>query len=158
MKIKHPTIVLGIGNEILMDDGIGPKLVDLIQKQNPQKNVDYKKVFLGGLDILDLIRDYQKVIFIDAIKTRNGIPGTVYYFTHEDFKETHHLSNFHDSSFLNTLELGKKLGLSLPEEIHIVAIEIVEDMVFGKSFSPEIAKEINIIYQEVNQLINDILL
>jgi len=140
-----------------MDDGIGPKLIDMIQEQNPQKNVDYKKVFLGGLDILDLIRDYQKVIFIDAIKTRNGIPGTVYYFTHEDFMETHHLSNFHDSSFLNTIKLGKKLGLSLPDEIHIIAIEIVNDMFFGKSFSPEITKEIDTISQKVNQLINDIL-
>jgi hydrogenase maturation protease len=154
---SNQSIILGIGNEILKDDGIGPQLVKDLQQNEPIGNVEYKTAFLGGLDLLDLIRDYRKVILVDAIKTRNGIPGTVSYFTPENFTETLHLSNFHDASFLNTLHLGKQLGIPLPDEIHIIAIEIVEDMVFGNSFSPEIASKIDVIYQEVNQLIKDIL-
>ncbi|MFA8436048.1 MAG: hydrogenase maturation protease [Marinifilaceae bacterium] len=154
---SNQSIILGIGNEILKDDGIGPQLVKDLQQHEPIGNVEYKTAFLGGLDLLDLIRDYRIVILVDAIKTRNGIPGTVSYFTPENFTETLHLSNFHDASFLNTLHLGKQLGIPLPDEIHIIAIEIVEDMVFGNSFSPEIASKMDVIYQEVNQLIKDIL-
>ena len=87
------------------------------------------------------------------MKTVNGIPGTVYYFTPDDFKETLHLSNFHDASFLTALELGKQLDISLPQEIHIIAIEIVEDLVFSDEFSPEIDKEIDNIYKTVRTLV-----
>jgi hydrogenase maturation protease len=135
------TLVLGIGNDILTDDGIGPRLVKDIQEHQYRENVHFKNAFLGGLEILELIRDFEKVIFIDAIITKDGIPGTVYHFMIEDFQETLHLSNLHDVNFLTSLELGKRMNLSLPSEIHIIAIEIVEDRVFSDHFSPGIEEQ-----------------
>ena len=54
--------------------------------------------------------DYQKVIIIDAIKTKDGIPGTIYYLTPSNFKETLHISSFHDVSFLTALKVAEKLN------------------------------------------------
>ncbi|UCG28421.1 MAG: hydrogenase maturation protease [Bacteroidales bacterium] len=146
---ENKTLVLGVGNEILMDDGIGPKLVNRLRKNFHHPNLHYENICLGGLEIIEYIRDYRKVVIIDAIKTTTGTPGDVYLMTPDDFKETLHLSTFHDVSFLTALELGKQLGFDIPPEILIIAIEIVEDTLFGESFSPEIQSKYDQIYREI---------
>lgn len=148
------TLILGIGNEILTDDGIGPRIVAELQKKEYHKNIRFQNASIGGLEILELISGYQMVIFIDAIITRNGLPGTVYHFTPDDFKETLHLSNFHDANFLTALALGKKMNMSLPSCIHIIAVEIIEDHVFSTHFSPEIDLKFNDIVETVIKIIH----
>lgn len=142
-------LILGIGNEILTDDGIGPKLVHDLSKNFISKDIHFQCACVGGLDIIELLNGYDQAILIDAIRTKNGIPGTVYLFGPDDFKETMHLSNLHDISFLTALALGGKLGIKLPNDIRIIGIEIIEDEVFSndltptlKSCYPEILKEI----------------
>lgn len=146
-------LVLGLGSEILMDDGICPKLVKFLQKKHHNKQIKFDTSTVGGLDILELIHGYQTVIIIDSIKTRNGKPGDVYYFTPSDYNETLHLSNIHDVSFLNALTLGKKIGINIPENIRIIAIEIVEDTVFGNSFTDELNKRFHEITQSIENYI-----
>lgn len=146
---KYATLVLGLGNELLCDDAIGPKLTKRLEQSTELSDFKFNTAFVGGLDILDLIKNYQKVIFIDAIKTKNGIPGTLYLFKKEDFKETLHLSNMHDISFLTALELGEQLGIKIPSKIAIIAIEIKEDLVFSKNFSPEVESKYDEIYYEI---------
>ncbi len=150
---KTKTLVLGVGNEILSDDGIGPKIVNRLKEELPHSNVSYENICLGGLEIMEFIRGYQNVIIIDAIKTESGNPGDVYLLSPEHFKETHHLSNFHDVSFLTGLRMSKKLGLEVPEVILIVAVEIVEDTLFSESFSPEIEAKYEQIYGEIFSLL-----
>ena len=146
---KAKTLVLGVGNEILSDDGIGPKLVNRLKADLPHSDVCFENICLGGLEIMEFIRGYQNVIIIDAIKTESGKPGDVYLLSPEHFKETHHLSNFHDVSFLTGLKMSEKLGLEMPEVILIIAVEIVEDTLFSESFSPEIESKYERIYNEI---------
>lgn len=146
---KYATLVLGLGNELLCDDAIGPKLTKRLEQCSELSDFKFETAFVGGLDVIDLIKNYQKVIFIDAIKTENGIPGTLYLFNKEDFKETLHLSNMHDISFLTALELGAWLGINIPPEIDIIAIEIREDLVFSNNFTPEVESKYDEIYFEI---------
>jgi hydrogenase maturation protease len=155
-KIKD-ILILGIGNDILTDDGIGPKFVNELEKSNAFPRADFLTAAVGGLEILEMIRDYNKVIIIDAIRTRDGVPGTVYHLTPEDFKETMHLSSFHDITFLAALELGERLKIKIPSQINIIAIEIVEDLVFSNEFSPELQNKIPDIYKEVKESIENYL-
>ncbi|MCX7954323.1 MAG: hydrogenase maturation protease [Bacteroidales bacterium] len=146
-------LVYGIGNEILCDDGIGPKITSELKKSGRFKNVCFETGYLGGLEILDIIQNYKNVIFIDAIKTINGTPGTVYVFKPEDFKETLHLSSIHDISFLTALQLAKKLNLPIPHNVYIIAIEIVEDKIFSETFSPIIQEKFPEIIKNVESII-----
>ncbi|MFH1119345.1 MAG: hydrogenase maturation protease [Bacteroidota bacterium] len=154
--MKNKALIHGIGNEILTDDGIGPKLVKRLKETLSLNNVDFETAFLGGLEVLEYIQGYQTVIFIDAIRTRNGIPGTVYCLSTEDFNKTIHLSSVHDVSFLTALDLGRKLGLNMPEFIHIVAIEIVEDRIFNDGFTLHIQEKYEDIFREVKEIIERI--
>lgn len=146
-------MILGIGNDILTDDAIGPKLVKELQKDFKQENIFFMTAATGGLEILEMIREFYRVVIIDAIKTRDGIPGTIYYLTPANFKETLHISSFHDVNFLTALKLAEKLEISIPEYIDIIAIEIVEDLTFSNEFSKEVASRYKDIYLEIKDFL-----
>ncbi len=128
--------VLGLGNEVLTDDAVGPRLVDFLREALPDPRVDYETAALGGLQILEMVEGYRTAVFIDAIRTRGGIPGDIYYLTPESFKNTLHLTSVHDISFLQAFELGR-------------AIEIVEDLLFGTTFSPPVEARWEQVKEEV---------
>lgn len=137
---RESILVYGIGNPALTDDGIGPRLVDDLESSCGLPNISFKKGLVGGLEIVESVAGYGSVLFVDAIRTREGIPGSVYEFSVDDFRETLHLSNLHDISFLTALEMARKLNIPIPERIGILAVEVVEDLVFSEEFSPEVRK------------------
>ena len=122
-----------------------------------EKGIDFETAFVGGLEVLEYIQGYQTVIFIDAIRTKDGVPGTVYQLLPEDFNSTIHLSSIHDVSFLTAVDLGKKLELDMPRYIYIIAIEIVEDRIFNENFTPLIQTMYEKIYREVKELTEKII-
>ncbi len=150
-------LIYGIGNEILTDDGIGPKLVERLKGNLSKKDIDFETAYLGGLELLEYIQGYHTVIFIDAIRTKDGLPGRVYQLSPENFNKTIHLSSVHDVSFLTSVELGKKLKLNMPQFIHIIAVEIVEDRIFDDNFSPQIQEKYEEIFNEVKEITERIL-
>jgi hydrogenase maturation protease len=154
---RKKILIHGIGNEVLTDDGIGPKIAGRLKDNFSKKDIDFSTTFIGGLELLDYVQDYDTVIFIDAIRTKDGIPGTVYHLSPEDFDTTLHLSSVHDISFLTSIALGKKLGLKMPEFIHIIAVEIVEDKIFNNDFSPQIQEKYEEIYDEIKIITERIL-
>jgi hydrogenase maturation protease len=154
--MKPSTLVLGLGNDILMDDGIGPRLVRDLGPlfENPDMHFDI--ACCGGLEIMEFIKGFDKVVFIDAIRTINGKPGDIYYFNPSDFKETLHLSSLHDVGFLTALDLGNSLDLCLPTDLHIIAIEIIEDMEFSEELTQQLQEEYSKIKKEVATIIRRI--
>lgn len=146
-------LILGVGNEILTDDGIGPRLVEDLRKESQDQNIEFATACVGGFEIIELLRGYDQAVLIDAIRTKDGIPGAVYLFGPDDFRETLHLSNLHDISFITALKLGEKLGFELPSDIRIIGIEIIEDEVFSVEFTQPLQER----YPEILQEIRDYL-
>jgi len=140
-----------VGNDILTDDGIGPRLVQRLMREGPPGPFQYETATLGGLELVERMAGYRRAVFIDAIKTAGGTPGDVYFLTPANFKTTLHLSNIHDISFLNALELGRRLGFQIPDDIRIFAVEIVEDREFGEAFTPPVQAR----YEEIFRTIRD---
>lgn len=135
------TIVLGLGNPILSDDGIGPRIAgELEGKFNG--NVTVMEASLAGINLLDLLVGYDRAIIIDAIKTGEGEPGQIYRLDIEEFKATRHAVSTHDVDLATALELGNRLGLALPRKIDILAIEVSETDRFSEVFTPEVAEAV----------------
>jgi hydrogenase maturation protease len=151
------TLILGLGNDILTDDGIGPRLVRDLAQMNDYPNVQFDTASCGGLEILEYIQGYEKVVFIDAIRTCDGKPGDVYYFIPSDFRETLHLSNLHDVQFLTALKLGNTLNMDLPSDLHIIAIEIIEDMKFSEEFTMPLKEKYPGILEKVFAIVRRII-
>ena len=150
------TLILGLGNDILTDDGIGPRLVRDLAQMIDDPNIQFDTACCGGLEIVEYIKGFEKVVFIDAIRSRDGKPGDVYYFIPSDFRETKHLSNLHDVNFLIALNLGNTLNMNLPSDLHIIAVEIIEDMEFSEELTMPLKEKYPGILEKVLVLLRGI--
>jgi hydrogenase maturation protease len=132
------SIVLGIGNPIIGDDGVGFRVIEALEKDPPTGEVTFTACDVSGLAILDLIVDYDRAVLVDAIQTVGGVPGTVYRLELADFNTSKHTASAHDMDLPTALDLGRKLNLKIPETISIVAIEIPEALEFSHDLTPPV--------------------
>ena len=132
------TLVLGLGNPILSDDGIGIKLAREIKKRI--NDVDVIEASAAGFRIIDQILGYDKIILIDAIKTGKWKIGSLHLYKPEDFKKTKHGSSVHDIGFFQALEIYRNEGEKVPEVIKIYGIEVELTDVFSEEFTAELEK------------------
>ena len=132
------TLILGLGNPILSDDSVGLHVARVLDKRLVQPEVVVVETSATGLEFLDLLAGYDRAIIIDAIQTNEGKPGQVCRLTPDDFDNTRHTSMPHDINFATALELGKKLGLPLPQQIVIFGIEAKDLISFSEECTPEV--------------------
>ncbi|MEN8006855.1 MAG: hydrogenase maturation protease [Candidatus Krumholzibacteriota bacterium] len=142
--MRATTTIIGMGNPILSDDSVGVRLardVNLALCDRPDVVV-VEECSVGGLNLLDYLEGFEQAVVLDAIHTRGGKPGTCYRFTAADLRETANLCNVHDANFATALALGRSLGMKLPRDsdIHVFAVEIVDDLTFGKGLTPPVAR------------------
>jgi hydrogenase maturation protease len=136
------TLVLGLGNPILSDDGVGIKVVHEVANQLNSPQVTIAETSGAGLSLLDSIVGYDKVIIIDAIQTKEGNTGQIYRMGTEDFSLTKHLSSPHQINLVTALELGKMLNLAMPQKITIFAVEAKDVTSFSEKCTPEVEQAI----------------
>jgi hydrogenase maturation protease len=148
-------LVLGIGNELLKDDGVGPRVVKKLQNFLPYKHIDYATSLVGGMELIEIMKGYDEAVIVDGMMTEGGVPGTVYFMSHPLNKTTLHLSNAHDISFDTSVKLARQMGVSFPSRIYIIGIEIVEDRDFGESLSPELQEKYSEIFGTVAATIQE---
>ena len=137
------TLILGLGNDILCDDGVGIYVARELKKAlADRKDIAVAEASLAGLGLLDLFAGYEKAIVIDAIQTREGKAGEGYRLNSNDLTATRHTASTHNVNFASALQLGNKLGLSLPTQIVIFAIEASDVSTFSETCTPEVSKAI----------------
>lgn len=136
------TLVLGLGNPILCDDGVGIRVAHEVANQLSDPQVTVTESSAAGLSLLDSIAGYDKVIIIDAIQTEKGQAGQIYRMRTEDFSLTKHLSSPHQVNLATALELGKILNLAMPKEITVFAVEAKDITNFSEKCTPEVEKAI----------------
>ena len=141
------TLVLGIGNPILSDDGVGIEIARRIKKENSKLEVIETSEF--GIALLDLITDYDKLIIIDSIKTEKGEPGELYRLEPEDLMPAQDCSSAHGIGIATAFELGRKLAYKLPESVSIYAVEIKDNTTFGENCTAEVKREIPSITKQI---------
>ena len=135
-------IILGIGNPIIGDDGVGFHVIDELQRNPPPGDITITASDVSGFAILDYLVDYDEAIIVDAIQTVNGRPGEVYCLTLNDFRITKHTVSPHDVDLPTALEIGKILKLKLPGKISIIAIEIPDACEFSTELSAPVAEAV----------------
>lgn len=136
------TLILGLGNDILSDDGIGLYVARELKKVINREDTAIAEASLAGLGLLDLLAGYDRAIIIDAIQTRDGKTGQIYRLNSHSFDTTRHTASTHNVNFATALELGRQLGLALPRQIVIFAIEVADVTTFSEECTPEVKKSI----------------
>ncbi len=139
------TLVLGLGNPILSDDGVGIYVVRAVALQATTADVDFQEANVGGLRLLEAITGYDRLILVDAIQTPDGTPGQIYTLSPHDLRTSLHAGSTHDLSFRGALAWGRAMGLALPADdaITIIAIEVADVLTFGETLTPMVAAAVS---------------
>jgi hydrogenase maturation protease len=138
-------LVLGFGSDALSDDGLPIRLVQDLRVLESLNRFTFETSAIGGLDLLDLLEGFDKAVLIDTQLTSRRKPGEIHEYTPDNFEETFHLSSQHDLTFHEALRFAKEMGISMPNDIRIIAIEVVEN----KKLSFEFSEEISVMYPSI---------
>ena len=114
-----------------------------------------KDTSVDGLNLLELIVGYDKLIIIDAIMTENGDAGEIYQFKLEDIRgPTDSVISAHHLSILNMIKLGKELFPGkMPEEVKVLAVGIQEVVKVSEEMTGRVKeavpRAVNLVLEEV---------
>lgn len=139
------TLVIGLGNPILMDDGVGILTVQEVEKSLPeQSNIDIIELSVGGITLMEHMIGYERIIIVDALWTQPEDVGQVIVFDAGDLTETLNTRSTHDSDLPTALKVGRSLCADLPEDhnIQIVAVTANQVLDFGDEPTPPVKSAI----------------
>jgi hydrogenase maturation protease len=127
MSILHaPIRVLGCGNLLMGNDGIGLRVVEILQKTELKgEDLDLVDAGVCGLDLLNYFDGAKKVIIVDAVLANSPV-GSVHRLDGRDIikstEEPLNLVSGHDLTITDVLRIGEHVQ-TLPE-IVVIGIEI----------------------------------
>lgn len=152
MMIANPTtLVIGLGNPILGDDGVGWKVAEVLRQEleNPKssdldlQSVEVDCLSVGGLSLMERLAGYGHVILIDAIYTGQKPLGSVMTLPLSALPDpaAGHSASAHDTSLQTALSVGRSINIPLPadKDILIVAIETKSEYELSEELTPAVA-------------------
>jgi hydrogenase maturation protease len=152
------TLVIGLGNPILGDDGVGWWVVDALEDRlasdesarRAAGDIELDRVAVGGLSLMERLIGYDRVVLVDAI-LGGGMPGTV---SVGSLAETvchlaGHLDSAHDVSLPEALSAGRALGAQLPADITVVSVAVRSVDQFDERLSPEVAAALHVAVEDI---------
>ena len=148
------TLIIGLGNPILGDDGVGWVVAEKVRSvlSNPKsteapsleipdpQSVEVDCASLGGLSLMERLTGSDRVILVDAIFTGTHPVGTVSQFLLDDLPDLSagHSASAHDTSLRNALHVGREMDILLPDDENVTVITIEAEAVYD--FSQELSR------------------
>jgi hydrogenase maturation protease len=141
------TLVLGLGNPILGDDGVGWHVAEQVRRrlatspEDRSASVEVECAAQAGLGLMERMIGYDRAILVDAVRTGRWPVGAVHRLALEEIPEpcAGHLASAHDASLQAALALGRRLGAALPARITVVAVEARTVHEFSVGLTPAVA-------------------
>jgi len=167
---RPDTMVVGLGNPILGDDGVGWRVIAEVERRllaagtgpgaapsdGSGPGVATACLSLGGLSLMEHLIGYRRAIIVDAVRGA-GSPGTIDVLPLEAFAEARsgHVASAHDATLSAALELGRGLGAVLPETVWVVGVKVERLDEFSEALSPAVAGAVPAAAQRVLELLSD---
>jgi hydrogenase maturation protease len=153
------TRIIGLGNSILKDDGVGiyaaREIRRCLEKSRPDADVDIVETEVGGFSLMELMAGWKRIILVDSIQFDGLEPGTVIRIQPNDLRTSLRLRSVHDIDLPTVLELGRRLGLAMPEEVSVFGIQAKDALTFGESLTDAVEhglrKAVNLVLDEIQK-------
>ena len=122
MNDNNRIVIIGIGNLLLMDEGIGVHTINELEKHDLPRSIEIYDGGTGGFKLIDLMHEAKRVIFIDAVEI-DKVPGTVTTFKSKDVHSLLPKKKYslHETDLLEVIRMAELLDN--PPEIEIVGIQ-----------------------------------
>jgi hydrogenase maturation protease len=144
------TVVIGVGNELFRDEGVGVVVAREFAAAGAPEGVRVVEGAVGGLNLLFDMEGAARVVIIDAVDMGQP-PGTVRVFTPEEveMEGLPVVASLHQVGLSDVLELGPLVGVR--PEVHIVGIQPAE-VVPGFELTKTVAAVVSQAVSEVRRL------
>jgi hydrogenase maturation protease len=130
------TLVIGVGNLLRCDDGVGIHVVNRLNEVAPY--IDTLDVALGSVEILEAMNGRDRVFIVDAIQA-GGEPGTIYRVNLSGGEEPPRVTHSHGVDLLTTLRLGESLFPDqMPKEMILLAVEAEDVTTLSESCTSKV--------------------
>ena len=137
VRTRSPILVLGIGNILLCDEGIGVHVIKALEEVDLPDDVELLDGGTAGVDLLDFISDRRKVIFVDALDA-DVTAGTILRIEAEDLAvNTQQSISLHEFGITEMLMTAKQLGCAPPQAV-IIGVK-PKDITCGLELSKELS-------------------
>jgi len=129
-------LILGIGNILQKDEGIGVHVVNSLVESDAFMRDDVEIIDGGtaGYDLLPLLGGRKKIVIVDALKIDDD-PGSIYRFTPDRIQETGQPFSLHQVGIKSVLDLLRIRGENPNVEIIGIVPEDIESTEIGISDS-----------------------
>jgi len=117
------TVIIGLGNTVVSDDGAGIYVARMLSGRFESDEVSVIETDSAGMNLMEMLGGFDRAFLVDAILLNGEEPGTVFRLRADDLQITPRLSSCHDIDIVTALELGRQLGLHMPGEVTIFAIQ-----------------------------------
>ncbi|MDM7998246.1 MAG: hydrogenase maturation protease [Acidobacteriota bacterium] len=144
--MAHKTAVLGLGNSLLGDEGVGVHAVRALQQKSLPDGVEIADIGTAILDALPLLEECDRVIVIDAVKAGEK-PGTLYCMPLSAMSEKECIASLHGVDLHRVMRLSRR---SSPPDILVIGIE--PDRI---DWSLELSPSVNAALPMLLQLVSD---
>ena len=146
------TLIVGIGSEILCDDGVGIHVIRQLRLQPIAATINMIELGTAGLALLDTVKGFDRLVIVDAIQT-GAEPGTVHVLTGDEIVKASHLGPTHEADLPTVLALGRVLGDDvMPSEVIVFAVEAEDIATFSEDLSPAVAEAIPNVIRQIEEL------
>jgi hydrogenase maturation protease len=152
------TLVLGIGNSILGDDGVGVRVAQAVASKIKDDSIDVMDVNVDGLNLFDFILGYDRLVVIDAIVTEDGEIGEIYRLKPEQIcSPSGSAISPHHYTLASTIEIGNRLfPREIPQDVVVFAINTEDASLITEEMSPKVReavpKAVNLVLEEVGSI------
>ncbi len=139
MQSKGKTLVVGMGNFLCQDEGIGVHIIQAMEEMELPKHVKLLDIGTSTMDLFLHLEGIEKLIVIDAMKA-GGIPGTIYRCRPDDLlsKDEGPIS-LHEIGLLESLSMAEKMGMKIDTVIIGVEPKVLD---WGVELSEEVKLQI----------------
>ena len=150
---KQEILILGIGNVLLGDEGIGVHAVRMLEQNKYPPHVSLLDGGTGGFHLLSIFHEYRKIILIDA--TLDGkLPGKVSLLKPRYAKDFPRTLSAHDIGLKDLVQSSALLGF-LPE-IFLITVSISDNQPLSMELSEQVKPSLVEIERWVNKLLEEI--
>ena len=137
---QKKTMVLGVGNLLLSDEGVGVHVVRKLMEMALPPRVEVVDGGVRGLGLMGTVAGADCLIVIDAVRG-GGPPGSIYRFDVEDLTKSPQMykMSVHEVGILDVLHVSRLVGQT--PNTTIIGIE-PKSLEMGMDLSPEIQAKV----------------
>ena len=152
MDHEQRTLILGIGNVLMGDEGVGVHAARMLEKEHLPENVSVVDGGTGGFHLLSYLQDYNPIIMIDA--TMDGSKaGTLNILKPKFSTDFPRSLTAHDIGLRDLVEAAS-LTQGLPR-MYLIAISIESLSTLSTDLSPEVSASLAKIKNAVESILNN---